>query len=1133
MHGGLSGALSLATAGELDLKDAAEIASTALNSFRKDNISVSRAADILAGAANASATDVSELKFSLSMVSAVASGVGLTFEDTSTALAELAQNGLKGSDAGTSLKTMLLNLTPSTTQAANMMASLGLITQNTGVAYQWLTDRGIKPASQSTKDVEAAMMKLAKTEVGAHASKAKLAKEYQTLSKYSGLTSSAFYDQNGKLKSLSDISGILSSHLSGLSEEQRQVALKTMLGTDAIRASNILYEEGAKGAKDMDAAINKVTANEVAKQKMDNLKGSIENLKGSLETAAITIGNELIPDIKSLTSEVQKGVDWFNSLDEGQKRLIINTAKWGTLLLGTFTTLGLGLKMFGSAVGGIKMLTGAASTAIKWLVPMGNATAEAGSAAEGAAGPLARIFSSIGSLIPGMGEASLGATGLAASLEVLSGPVGWAALGLTAATYGAIKFNESMKKPVMTVDLFNNKISSGTKKAISSYMDMNNKVTEQLNQMNWSGQAVTKDMASKITAEFKDMGGTITQSLDKDYNKNYNNLKQFFASAKGLSAKDKTATLQAVQAKYNEQKGYVTKGEAQITKIMQNASSHHRQLTDEEKNQINTIQANMEAVAVRTLSKGAKEQRTIFSELQAQNGKITAKQAADTVANSKKATNQAIKDANKKYDSIVSTLNHEYYDLHAISKKQMDDGIKAAQKERDGSVKAAKDMNKKVVSEAKKQAGDHANEIDWETGKVKDGWQKMWDDVSGFWTKIENFLGFGKSKGKSKSSGNSGGGGSHGGSLHAAAYASGTSSMGHPKDGPAIVGEKGPELAQIPGMGTTLLGTAGPTLIPNLPRGSAVLPNKQTESLLKSYGFPGYANGIGSFIGEVFTNPSKFIGDALGAAKITDGLLPSFFTQALGGSPAKAIGSMMLNGVKSLFSQITSSIGGGMSGQVKSWVSTAMAITGVPMNYLGSLLGLVQHESGGNPSAINLWDSNAKAGHPSKGLFQTIDSTFAKFSLPGLGDIYNPVANAVAGIRYALSRYGSIGNIPGIKAMASGGSYVGYASGAYGINTPQMAMLAEGGYPESVISFDPKLKARSQAIWQQTGQTLGFNADTKAQVSLLEELVDLIKQLLSQDKNVYMDGRKVNAILTNLTKQQEINRNIAKGIQMI
>lgn len=87
---------------------------------------------------------------------------------------------------------------------------------------------------------------------------------------------------------------------------------------------------------------------------------------------------------------------------------------------------------------------------------------------------------------------------------------------------------------------------------------------------------------------------------------------------------------------------------------------------------------------------------------------------------------------------------------------------------------------------------------------------------------------------------------------------------------------------------------------------------------------------------------------------------------------------------------------------------------------------MIQHESGGNPNAINLWDSNAKAGIPSKGLMQTIDPTFNSNKLPGYNDIYNPVHNILAGVRYAIRRYGSIANVPGIRNLNSGRGYVGY-----------------------------------------------------------------------------------------------------------
>jgi len=125
--------------------------------------------------------------------------------------------------------------------------------------------------------------------------------------------------------------------------------------------------------------------------------------------------------------------------------------------------------------------------------------------------------------------------------------------------------------------------------------------------------------------------------------------------------------------------------------------------------------------------------------------------------------------------------------------------------------------------------------------------------------------------------------------------------------------------------------------------------------------------------------------------------------------------------------------GGGPApqGQVKEWIEEAIRVlqeNGVDTSKLSEndIWAIIQHESGGNPHAINLWDSNARAGHPSKGLMQCIDSTFQAHKLPGHDDIYNPVDNIIAGVRYSIARYGSVSDVPGIRAMAHGGAYQGY-----------------------------------------------------------------------------------------------------------
>ncbi|MEV7565538.1 LysM peptidoglycan-binding domain-containing protein [Streptomyces tanashiensis] len=96
------------------------------------------------------------------------------------------------------------------------------------------------------------------------------------------------------------------------------------------------------------------------------------------------------------------------------------------------------------------------------------------------------------------------------------------------------------------------------------------------------------------------------------------------------------------------------------------------------------------------------------------------------------------------------------------------------------------------------------------------------------------------------------------------------------------------------------------------------------------------------------------------------------------------------------------------------WIRESLAIMGqhgIPGSYDGIHRNIMR-ESSGNPQAINLWDSNAVAGTPSKGLLQVIEPTFLAYHVPGTSmDLFDPVANITAACNYAADRYGSIDNV--------------------------------------------------------------------------------------------------------------------------
>ncbi|MCY8978094.1 phage tail tape measure protein [Bacillus halotolerans] len=356
MDGGLSGALSLATAGGLELADAAEIASTALNAFKDDNLSVSKAADILAGAANASATSVEEMKYGLSMTSAVAAGMGLSFKDTATALAVFAQNGLKGSDAGTSLKTMLSRLVPMTKAQYESMSDLGLVTLDTTEAYKRMAEKGFKPASKDLGDIYDALNKYVAKTSGAKEGTDKFSKAFDKATRNLGIMDNKFFDANGNIRSMTEISGELSKALDGMSAKDKQEALYNIFGSDAIRGALILGKEGSKGFTAMAKAMDKIKAADVAAERMNNLKGRIEELSGAFETAQINIGKALTPVVSALVAVLQKVVDAFNNLSPGMQKFIAISAAVVAAILGIITTFGAVLAGFGAMAAGIGAL---------------------------------------------------------------------------------------------------------------------------------------------------------------------------------------------------------------------------------------------------------------------------------------------------------------------------------------------------------------------------------------------------------------------------------------------------------------------------------------------------------------------------------------------------------------------------------------------------------------------------------------------------------------------------------------------------------------------------------------------------------------------------------------------------------
>ena len=257
--GALAASMDLAAAGQLNLADAAETTVQMMGSFGLGASDATRIANALAGAANASSADVSDLTQAMSQCSAQASLAGWSLEDTAAALALFADHGVKGSDAGTSLKTMLQRLSAPTDQAADAMEAYGLEVR----------------------------------------------------------------DSNGKMKDITGIADELTGKLGTLSDAERDAALQTIFGSDASRAAAILMQSGSEGLQKYIAATNDATAAEtMANAQKGELSWALENMGGAIESASIAFGSALAPAITAVAGVIGNVAEAFASLPSGAQTAI-------------------------------------------------------------------------------------------------------------------------------------------------------------------------------------------------------------------------------------------------------------------------------------------------------------------------------------------------------------------------------------------------------------------------------------------------------------------------------------------------------------------------------------------------------------------------------------------------------------------------------------------------------------------------------------------------------------------------------------------------------------------------------------------------------------------------------------------
>ena len=264
MLNGINGVMQLAAASGEDLASTSDIVTDAMTAFGLSADQSTRFADVLAQTANRSNTSVALMGETFKYVAPVAGALGYSIEDASVAIGLMANSGIKGSQAGTSLKNVLTNLAKPTDTIA------------------WYMDR----------------------------------------------LNISLTDSAGNVKPLNQLLNEMRDGFNGLTEAEKAEYAAGIAGKEGMSGLLAIVNSSQADFDNLTEAINNSSgaAQNVADVMMDNLGGQLTILKSTLEGIAISFGNILLPAVKKVVESLQNFLNWLNGLTDGQKQLVVTIA---------------------------------------------------------------------------------------------------------------------------------------------------------------------------------------------------------------------------------------------------------------------------------------------------------------------------------------------------------------------------------------------------------------------------------------------------------------------------------------------------------------------------------------------------------------------------------------------------------------------------------------------------------------------------------------------------------------------------------------------------------------------------------------------------------------------------------------
>lgn len=662
----MPGMLDLAASSGEDLASSADIAASTLRGFGLEANQAGHVADVLAknaGATNAAVKDTGE---AMKYVAPAAKSMGLGLEEVTAAIGEMANSGIKGSEAGTTLRGALTRLASPSKEAATAM-----------------------------KDM-----------------------------KFEA------FDAQGKLYSLKDLVSKLQVSMKGMTDQKKADTIATIFGQEAMSGMLTLIEDGPEALDTLTQSYKNSdgAASDMAKTMQDNAKSSIEQMFGSLETAGIKLEESFAPTITKVAETIGDLADKFSQLSPETQDGIVKMVAFGLATGGVLKVVGGAISTIGTIAGGVSKLAGILGTAT--VATEGVATAGAVAGGVGGATGLGALATGLGGAVIAAapyiavaGAVALAGYGIYKGLTQEVVPS--VDLFADKVTYTSTQVQGQYGQMATGVQTNTTKISEATKTAVQGYLDMDEGAKSYLQDLYINGQVITDQITTDSKTKFDDMKNSIVQGYETQKTDSLTKLQELFTSQSTLTDTEQAEIIQKTTDFYTNKQTQTQQYEDQINQIIKGASDAKRTLTEEEVTTISGLQNQMRENAVNSLSQNETEAAVILQRMKDYDGRITAEQASEHIKKLNESRDGAVQAANDEYDKNIATITKMRDETGTISAEQADKMIAEAKRQRDEVVQHAEDTRTNAVEKIKGMNTDIENNVDTTSGKILTWWDKL------------------------------------------------------------------------------------------------------------------------------------------------------------------------------------------------------------------------------------------------------------------------------------------------------------------------------------------------------------------------------------------------------------------------